>query len=553
MLSLLSPPAPAGACVGTPPPPVCGKNLTLALAGPPSTVLTGGGIIGVSALVYFALLDFPQGFGICPVGPYTVDVSVIATCSPGPNGSGQVLSATISPGFNTVTVPVTIPSGPARQCTLSAIATVILIDGMTLTETADNVLCVVDPAAGGSLPRLDLELLGAPGTEIARTHPGDQAAHVYRITNNDDDASFAGGLTVDMLNEARMPGMSGPAAPGTGVFSISDPVQGDNFGIAFEDDLFRGCVALPPDPLDSAVPEIDQAIDLGPGESTEVTIFSRHWGMCADGSCGRSTVTVDGAFSDTSQGLACSGFVLAADSSVPPDYGWPDAGEVGEAPMPDDPSEPKLELAGEPVAGVPIEILTEIVQAALQVDGQPAGAPIVFADRFNNERGRVQFQFLGDFVGDVDIDFDGEVLLTPVPPSSLTVHTEKVELLNGPTGFAAQVPSAAVQTKVTDPLVILPTSFFDIAFQISVVGIDNLGARRPFDFGDIQVVRKTDGSGLDVVLGDGFLTGGPGADLLAIEATVDLHAFLSSELQGSAIFEDGFESGNVFRWSVSTP
>lgn len=53
--------------------------------------------------------------------------------------------------------------------------------------------------------------------------------------------------------------------------------------------------------------------------------------------------------------------------------------------MPDDPAEPKLKLGGESLAGVPVEVLIEIIQAALRVNGQPAGAPIVFADRLNAE------------------------------------------------------------------------------------------------------------------------------------------------------------------------
>ena len=64
----------AEACVGPPPEPFCTKTLQLAIAGPPLVLLPDGGTFEVSALVYFGLLEFPPGFGICPDGPYTVDI-----------------------------------------------------------------------------------------------------------------------------------------------------------------------------------------------------------------------------------------------------------------------------------------------------------------------------------------------------------------------------------------------------------------------------------------------------------------------------------------------
>lgn len=549
---LLASSLPSAACVGPPPEPVCGKNLTLALAGPSTVVLTGGGTHDVSALIYLALLDFPEGLGACAVGPYTTSVLVTADCTPGPDGGGQVLNTFIGAGFTNITVPVSIPAGPARQCTLQATAAVGMVDGMILTETADNVLCVVDPAVGApSIPRLDLELLGPSGSDVVRTHPGDQAAFTYRITNNDPTEMFVGDLTADMLNEARMPEMSGPQPPGTGVFSISDPVQGDNFALVFEDGLFNGSVPLSPDPLAPEIPSISQFITLDPGEATEITLYTRHWGMCADGSCGRSTVTVDGAFSDLSSGVACTGFVLAADTSMPPAYGSPDAGEVAEFPEPDDPSMPELELGGDPSPGLSVELLIKILKATLRADGQSIAAPLVTADRLDSERGRIQLQFLGNFPADVEIDFDGEVLAQHISPTD-TVETERVSLLDGPTGFLSEVPSAEVLTRITDTLTD-NISFFDLTYQVTFTGIDISGARRPFTFDDLKIVRRADGSGWDVVLRGGQ-SGEPSDDPLeAIELLLDLRGFISPAVQASMIFEDGFESGNVSRWSNSEP
>ena len=44
----------------------------------------------------------------------------------------------------------------------------------------------------------------------------------------------------------------------------------------------------------------------------------------------------------------------------------------------------------------------------------------------------------------------------------------------------------------------------------------------------------------EVELGEGFLQGATGDDLLAIEVSMDLRGFLSPELQGGIIFTDGF-------------
>ena len=118
---------PSDACVAPPPEPFCTKALTLAMAGPPTIVLPSGGTFNVPAVLIFKLLEFPAGTGICPVGPYSVDIHVTATCDPtGADGSGSLLGEPITSGFNLLTVPVTVPAGPPRVCTLSATATVTL-------------------------------------------------------------------------------------------------------------------------------------------------------------------------------------------------------------------------------------------------------------------------------------------------------------------------------------------------------------------------------------------------------------------------------------------
>ena len=43
---------------------------------------------------------------------------------------------------------------------------------------------------------------------------------------------------------------------------------------------------------------ITRQITLAPGKSIDVPIYSRPWGMCADGSCSKSSMVLDGDFSD---------------------------------------------------------------------------------------------------------------------------------------------------------------------------------------------------------------------------------------------------------------
>jgi hypothetical protein len=116
LTSLLGPLRRAEACGGTPPPPSCGKTLVLAKAVPQPLPIPGGGVFNVQTLVFFQLLESPPGSGVCPQGPYAVDISLTATCNPaGFDGAGAVAGVPITPGFNLVPVPVTMPPGPARS------------------------------------------------------------------------------------------------------------------------------------------------------------------------------------------------------------------------------------------------------------------------------------------------------------------------------------------------------------------------------------------------------------------------------------------------------
>ena len=553
LLLFLNPPPAEGCMFSQPPPPVCGKALHVASAVPQVELLPSGGTVNVSALVYLDLVDFPAGFGVCPAGPYSADVEVTLTCSPGPNGSGLVVAAPISLGFTQLSVPVSVPAGPARLCDVDIKATVRLADGMVLTAESDSLLCLGESAPKNpEFPRLDLQLLGEAGREVASTHPGDQASWTYRVTNNDPEESFDGRLVAESLNVSRLPGMTGPMPPGTGVFSISDPVQGDNFPLAFADDLFEGCVLLPEDPANPAVPSIQQQISLAPGESTDIQIYSRSWGMCADGSCSRGTVRVDGDFSDKSPGLACAGFISAADTSVPPSYNWPDAGEVAEA---SSPVAGTVDLFGEPRPGQSRLVTLIWVLIGLLINDLPSpDSPIIFSDTVMPELGRTQVQFVPKepYRDDSSIDIEFDIQLDTENPFQLGL--DSVELFEGiPTGFSDVAPSGRSLVALQDEFGALD-SFFDVTYQFGGVGIDELGNRRTITWQTAQMRLLTNNS-IRVQLGGGQAEPGAGNELLAIELAMDLRGFISEEPQGQlgTIFTDGFESGNVSRWSTSAP
>ncbi len=554
---------PTEACVAPPPEPFCTKALTLAMAGPPTLVLPGGGSFNVPLVLVFKLLDFPPGTGICPLPPYSVDIHVDAICQPtGADGSGDLLGQSISTGFNLLDVSVTVPAGPPRICELRATATLTLGDGMVLTETAESSACLVEAAPDDPAePRIELEMIGLAGEEIARIHPGDPVTRTYRITNHDPDESFTGNLTVNSVSESRMPGMSGPAPEGTAVVSISDPVQGDNFPFAVAEApafLLGGggdlCIPLT-DPHEVDIQEQSLEIVLGPNSATVIQVVSRPWGMCADGSCGRHDLLLSGDFSDKDPGFGCSTFVTAADTSVTPARECDESGEVGEIPMPGNPNLPKLTLTGSPFDTFQPELDIEVAQIALRENGLVVGeVPSSFSERFEDEHGRIQSQWAGDYQTESFFDVFVDITVGPSaggPP----IDTEVVSLsmTGAPTGFERTAPYAMGLTEITDLSGGGLKAFAEVTAQLSAIGIDDLGNRRRLQFQNIQFTKFPDGTGLRGVLTGGLLEAGEGNDLLAVELSMDLRGFLSPEPQGGLIFEDGFESGNVTRWSLSSP
>jgi len=311
------------ACGGTPPPPVCGRATTLTKAPPPVILVAPGG----------GFVNFPVTVGVwrsgpCPPPLFTT-VSLSINCAPPPGAGGAVVIPTPTAGSYTALVPVFIPAGPPRICTVTGTATTTWFGGATSSGVGDTVFCVAEPSPSDpSVPRLDLTLLTDP---VRFAHPGDQRTHVYLLTNNDPTNGVTVTLSADSEQSARLGTGSGdPSGSGSGVYAISDPGIGDNFPIAFVEDLPPGqWLPLPADPLLFPPPTISRTITLAPGDQKFVQIAHRSWVMCANGSCAESRVTVAGQFADGTPALACGGAGLVADVTVPPDFLCPDGGAAG--------------------------------------------------------------------------------------------------------------------------------------------------------------------------------------------------------------------------------
>jgi hypothetical protein len=262
-------PPEALACTGTPRPPRWGRSTVLGKGAPGVFVLAGPGGAAVIPTVVFIGATGPPG---APCTPVSTTVTLTLACVPPPPAPpGAVIGAAVAfptpaPGVYLIPVPVVIPPGPVRLCALTGTAATTWASGAISVGAGDIEICIVDPAPGepvGGNPRLDLELLTP---EVQTAHPGDQRENRYRLTNNDPDESVTVTLVADSEQVSRLPGVGGvpePPGSGSGVFAIADVGAGDNFPIAFTDDLV-------PDPapgnnyaLDDGTQETDAGTALG--------------------------------------------------------------------------------------------------------------------------------------------------------------------------------------------------------------------------------------------------------------------------------------------------
>lgn len=546
---------PLYACGGDPPQPSCGKTITLTPAVPQTLLLPGGGTFNVAVLIYFNLVDWPPGSGICPGGPFTTDIDISAVCTPGPDGSGLAASISIPLGYSTVDVPVTLPAGPPRECQLTVTATSTLSDGMVVSNGTQQTVCVAEPAPGNPLvPRL--QVTSVSEFDLLGVHPGSQGRFAYRVTNNDPSDTFTGQATISSEQTSRRPTASGPMPPRTGVYAPADPFQGDNFPVGFAANLdSNGCIPLPPDPQNPQIPIEIEPLTLAPGASALIPVFSRSWGMCADGSCSKGLFRVDGVFDDLSNGLGCASYAFAADPQAPPSYLWPGSGQALQL-QPLDPFLPLIIARGNPLPATPTEIQIEILPLQLTSNGVPLltvkQQPLALElPNLHNTHFRLGYNTLSSGpLGPSDaiygLVFQANILPPAPPLDNLADLIDFAPIPGVPSGGADQfTPFALGRVNVPPADNFQVDSFFDIFYQISLNGQDDTGEQRNFVINNFTITPEPTNNRFIVDI-QGQFEPGPGLFINGIESFHDFRGFASST---EMIFTDGFESGNISVWS----
>jgi hypothetical protein len=221
-----------------------------------------------------------------------------------------VAPASIPPvglGFNAYVIPVTIPAGtPSGFYSAVGSATVTFADGLTLTSTIEQTVCLAEEAAGQpGIPRLDVRLLTDTFPHCA---PGDQCLARYRITNNDPEKAVKLTAIADSKQIALRPSGGNESQ---GVFSIANPF-GDDFPITLGS---AECLPLSKRPYTQG--EIrEQLLKIKPGRSRVVEVGIRPYGTSATGSCSESTLRVEGTFAGGPPARGCAGMAVFADTSV---------------------------------------------------------------------------------------------------------------------------------------------------------------------------------------------------------------------------------------------
>jgi hypothetical protein len=295
--------------IGTPPPFFCGRTYVLSAAVPDGNVAADQATtVRVYTLHFLNLIEFDNQ---CPDPPYSVSMSASLGCVPGPSSGPTAFGPFAhNEGFKVIPIDVPIPADAPRLCDLVITATVTFADGMQIAQTAEQKVSIVEPAPGDPLvPRITIQNVNNArargvdplGRGLLGAAPGDEAAWVYRITNNDPDQPFIGELKVDLRNVAGLPTvLAGTNDTGRGVFALADSGGGDNFPLAFGDaPLDDGCLTLPPTPHTTPVSVIEQTVEIGPGETRDIEVRSRSWPLSAEGAAGQSSVVLEGAFYDS--------------------------------------------------------------------------------------------------------------------------------------------------------------------------------------------------------------------------------------------------------------
>ncbi len=384
------------------------------------------------------------------------------------------------------------PAIPTGIYLVQGSARVVLSNGQAFTNSGDSCLAIVDPSPNDpSLPRLDVELVNFPSGSV---HAGDQMFNTYRLTNNDPVHSYSGDFIVRNRSSAGLPMIEsfGPGSEPFFVYSIAAPVQGDNFPLAFAGNPPPGfCLPLPANPADPAIPEVVSTVTVLPGETVEVTVVSRGWGMCSGGSGCEQVAVLDGVFSDGTELDACAGGAVIIDDNAPPQYACAD-GESGAASsfiLPS-PGQTTLTWHAQPSPTGQYEVITGAPsEIPANADGEPLMAQlrvVPLSGRwaryewtlFKPDGTPLRANAVVEAVLGVDVAAQSDDLGVVIADAQLMFFPGE------PFGYAGFFPFGKGMLAIDDlPTPLAVDSFFDIFFQLEAaafgVQCDDAAARGP--------------------------------------------------------------------------
>jgi len=467
----------AHGCGGTPPPFFCAKTYVFAKGVQNANLPAArGGVVTIDTL-HFA--NFIGIDGQCPpTFPASVSMTAALDCEPGPDaGPFNFGPFPIAEGFTEIPIDIPVPDGPPRVCIAQVTSTVTFADGMQVSQIADQQICLLpESKTEGGEPVLDVQLVGE---SLRCAHASDEHLFCFQVSNN-SSSIFDGTFTVEMNNVADLPAVeSGQNDTAVGVWALADPGGGDAYPLVVDDGQ---CVALPDEPHNAMSEPINGSVVLLPGESAEIKIKGRTWGLCANGSCGEAVFQVAGFLGDEAV-TACAGFVTAVDNDKPAAFACSDSGRavtdtfgsggaVGPqavlvaAPNPDDANDTtdvefELDIAAMQllINGTPITDGTPSFSGVTQVDG-------------GFIRMVAEFSFIQPQAqpGDV-ITMINEILVNPDNPG--TQEFISLGLVNGaPNGHEHIAPFAIGLINIDEGKGGSDPFAFNYIHQISAVGVE---------------------------------------------------------------------------------
>jgi hypothetical protein len=357
--------------------------------------------------------------------------------------------------------PVTGGAIPPGLYTVRGSATMILTDGTRITKGGDTCFAVIEESIPDpNLPRLEIENITPDADQIA--HPGDEQRNEYLFRNNDPDHAVTIDMTASNRQNSRQPTLDQAGPNGTAPISFAEPVQGDNFPLAFGDDpAGLACIALPPNPGDPAIPQVSQTVTLQPGEERAINVVSRSWALCQSGSGCEQVVEGLALWDDGTSADWCVAGVSIASTEAPPAYDCPDAGQVAQL----NPVAPTvLRLAGSPVQDglVELDLLTDA--PSVNLNGIPRTAALEI-DQVDPEWSRLIITTqLDDSDGPQQFDLSFPITLAPVAPSVQPGPPLIFPMPDVPFGFQNAYPTV----KLMVPFEPVHTSFPPFAAQLMV-------------------------------------------------------------------------------------